>query len=196
VVISEQDWDDAIPPAESVAATFPNVAAPIRTGVECRPMPRRDPVREQLARLLDWQDAHVSFERAVEGVPVALRGRRPKGLPSLWELLEHIRLCQLDILDFCRDPNYAEKKWPDDYWPARAAPPDARAWSRSLAAYRRDLAALQALARGRTKLTARIPHGSGQSTLRELVLVADHTAYHVGQMIAVRRLLGCWPDRG
>lgn len=153
---------------------------------------RPDPVREQLARLLDWRDAHVSLERAVEGVPVALRGRRPKGLPSLWELLEHIRICQRDILDFC-GPHYVERSWPDDYWPGHPAPPDARAWSRSLASIRKDLAALKALARTHPRLTARIPHGSGQTVLRELVLVADHNAYHVGQMILVRRLLGCWP---
>jgi len=153
---------------------------------------RSDPVREQMARLLDWRDAHVPFERAVQGVPVALRGRRPKGLPSLWELLEHLRICQRDILDFC-GPNYVERSWPDDYWPGRPAPPDARAWSRSIAAFREDLAALQTLARTHPKLTARIPHGSGQTYLRELLLVADHNAYHVGQMILVRRLLGCWP---
>lgn len=157
------------------------------------PRSKPDPVRDQLARLLEWQDAHVSFERAIEGIPVALRGRRPTGLRSPWELLEHIRLCQQDILEFCRDPDYRERKWPDDYWPPRAAPPDARAWSRSVAACRRDLAALQTLARRHPRLTARIPHGSGQTLLRELVLVADHTAYHVGQLIFVRRLLGCWP---
>jgi hypothetical protein len=151
-------------------------------------------LREQLARLLNWEGAHVNFDRAVRGIPVAMRVRRPKGFHSPWELVEHLRLCQRDILEFCVDPDYAEKKWPDDYWPARPAPPNTRAWTASLAAFRRDRGKLEALARNpKVNLFARIPHGDGQTILRELVLTADHNAYHVGQLVAVRRLLGCWP---
>lgn len=143
--------------------------------------------------LLAWQDAHVNFDRAVKGIPVKFRGVMPKGLPwSLWQLLEHMRICQHDILDFCRNPEYVELS-PEDYWPPSAAPASANAWQKSVAAFRRDLRALQRLARDRdVDPFARIPHGNGQTYLRELVLVADHNAYHVGQLVAVRRALGVW----
>lgn len=151
-------------------------------------------LRRQLARILDWGDAHASFEDAVRGVPAALRGRRARGLPwSAWELLEHIRLAQRDILDFCRDADYRERKWPDDYWPPDPAPPGTGAWARSVAAARRDRAELAALgADPEVDLLAPIPHGSGQTVLREILLAADHAAYHLGQIVAVRRALGCW----
>ena len=153
-----------------------------------------EPLRAQLAAVLDWRDAHADFEAAVEGLPPALRGRTPEGLPySPWQLLEHLRLAQHDILDFCRNPDYREMRWPEDYWPAAAEPPSAAAWDESVAAFRRDREALQALARDQgTDLFAPIPHGDGQTHLRELLLVADHNAYHVGQLILVRRLLGAW----
>lgn len=159
-------------------------------------MKTKDPLRERLAAALSWQDAHVGFDRVVDGIPAALRGRRPRGLPwSPWELLEHLRLAQRDILDFCRDPDYRERAWPADYWPKRPAPPGPRAWQASVAAFRADRKALEALARDpKLDLFARIPHGSGQTYLRELLLVADHSAYHVGQMVAVRRALGCWSE--
>ena len=151
-------------------------------------------LREQLARLLDWHDAHADFDTAIDGLPPALRGRVPEGLPySPWQLVEHLRLAQHDILDFCRNPEYEEMSWPADYWPSEAEPPSARAWDESIAAYRRDREALRALALDpAADLFAPIPHGSGQTLLRELLLVADHTAYHVGQLVAVRRLLGAW----
>ncbi|HEX6105854.1 MAG TPA: DinB family protein [Gemmatimonadales bacterium] len=153
-----------------------------------------EPLRAQLAAVLDWRDAHADFEAAVEGLPPALRGRTPEGLPySPWQLLEHLRLAQHDILDFCRNPDYREMRWPEDYWPAAAEPPSAAAWDESVAAFRRDREALQALARDQgTDPFAPIPHGDGQTYLRELLLVADHNAYHVGQLILVRRLLGAW----
>jgi uncharacterized damage-inducible protein DinB len=154
-------------------------------------------LRAQLARLLDWEDAHLSFDAAVEGVPPKLRGAAPAGLPySPWQLIEHLRLTQHDILDFCRNPNYRELHWPDDYWPASAAPPKPADWDESIARFRRDRAALQSLASDQTiDLFARIPHGSGQTYLRELLLVADHSAYHVGQLVTVRRALGAWTSR-
>ena len=139
-------------------------------------------LRSQLARALEWEDAHVGFDRAVEGVPAELRGRVPDGLPySAWQLLEHLRLAQEDILDFCRNPGYAQRDWPDDYWPATPAPATPRAWDDSVAAFRRDRQALARLAAdAQVDLFAPIPHGSGQTLLRELLLVLDHTAYHLG----------------
>src|SRR5205823_2621239 len=149
-------------------------------------------VREQLAAALAWHDAHADFDRALKGLPADARGRVPGGLPySPWQLLEHLRLAQRDILDFCRNPKYVEPKWPDDYWPKSAAPPDAAAWDASVAAFKRDLAGVQRLAAdSRVDLLRKIPHGSGQTYLRELLLILDHNAYHVGELVAVRRALG------
>ncbi len=155
------------------------------------------PVREQLRRSLEWEDAHVSFDTAVAGMPVSLRARRPRRIPySAWQLLEHLRITQHDILQFCRDPHYRELAWPDDYWPSSPEPPSAIAWNGSIRRFRKDRRALQHLAMDpAVKLAARIPHGSGQTYLRELVLAADHAAYHVGELVLIRRLLGCWPSR-
>ena len=153
-----------------------------------------EPLRAQLAGLLDWHDAHTDFEGAIDGLPTELRGKVPGGLPySPWQLVEHLRLTQHDILDFCRNTEYEEMIWPDDYWPKQAAPPSDRAWDESVESFRRDREELRALANdGSINLFDRIPHGSGQTYLRELLLVADHNAYHVGQLVAVRRLLGAW----
>ncbi len=150
--------------------------------------------RDQVGKLLAWEDAHVGFEAAVAGIPPKLRGVRPPGAPhSAWEIVEHLRLAQFDILDFCINPRYEEKKWPDDYWPSSPVPPSKAAWEASIAQSLRDRQTLQKLAANpKIKLTARIPHGSGQTYLRELVLVADHAAYHVGQLVLVRQLLGNW----
>jgi uncharacterized damage-inducible protein DinB len=150
-------------------------------------------LREQLRKLLDWEDAHISFDRAVDGIDPDKRGAVPKGHPhSLWQLLEHLRRCQFDILDFCRNPDYEEPSM-EDYWPPSAAPPSDAAWRESIASFRRDREELQKLAMdARLDLYARIPHGSGQTYLRELVLVADHNAYHVGQIVIARRALGDW----
>jgi uncharacterized damage-inducible protein DinB len=151
-------------------------------------------LRAQLRRMLDWEGAHASLDRAVAGLPARLRGTAPEGWAhSAWQLLEHLRICQHDILDFCRNPKYAEMAM-EDYWPPSAKPPSPKAWSASVAAIRRDLAALKRLVADRkVDLFARIPHGSGQTYLREILLVADHNAYHVGQLVALRRALGAWP---
>ena len=151
-------------------------------------------MRNQLAKALDWGEAHADFDKAVDGLAPELRGRRVEGLPhSAWEILEHLRITQHDILDFSRNPQYAELSWPEDYWPASPAPPDAEAWDRSIATFHADREALQALADDpEVDLFARIPHGQGQTYLRELLLAADHAAYHVGQLVTVRRLLGAW----
>jgi hypothetical protein len=151
-----------------------------------------DVLRQHLIRLLSWRDAHATFEDAVADLPPEHRGVAPPGLPySPWQLLGHLRLTQADILAFCARPDYQERAWPDDYWPATPAPPDDRAWDASIAAFRRDLAELQAMVET-CDLFAKVPAGTGQTFLREFLLVADHTAYHVGQLIAVRRLLGDW----
>ena len=157
-------------------------------------MTKETPLREQVAKLLSWEDAHVSFDAAVANLPAALRGMQPAGLPySPWQLLEHLRITQHDILDFCRNPAYREITWPDDYWPPAPGPGWPTAWDDSVAQFQRDRAQLQQLAKDPAiELEARIPHGSGQTYLRELLLAADHAAYHIGELIVVRRLLGAW----
>jgi DinB superfamily len=151
-------------------------------------------LREQLAKVLSWEEAHVGFDAAVAGLPAKLRGTAPADLPySPWQLVEHLRITQHDILDFCRNPNYKEMSWPADYWPRQAEPGSDSAWNASIEQFRRDRSDLEALARDPAiDLEARIPHGTGQTYLRELLLVADHTAYHIGELIVVRRLLGAW----
>jgi uncharacterized damage-inducible protein DinB len=159
--------------------------------------PAEAALREHLSRLLDWQDAHVNFDAVTGGLPIKLRGVRPPGLAHApWQLLEHLRFTQHDILEFCRNTDYEEPAWPADYWPPSAAPPSRQAWEASITAFRDDLAALRRLAQDPAlDLFTVIPHGSGQTYLRELLLVADHNAYHLGQLVVVRRLLGAWPPR-
>ena len=151
-------------------------------------------LRELLAKALAWQDAQVGFEKAVAGIPSELRGKQPAGLPhSLWQLVEHLRITQRDILDFCRNPDYQEMEWPADYWPSSPRPLNDAAWDESIRGFTDDRKALQGLAADTSvDLDAKIPHGSGQTYLRELVLVIDHTAYHVGQLVLTRQLLGIW----
>lgn len=151
-------------------------------------------LRAYLAKALDWQEAHAGFEKVVDAWPSKLRGTRPEGLPySAWQLIEHTRFTQHDILEFCRNPKYVEPHWPDDYWPPTGAPPSSAAWNKSVAAFRRDRDALKHLANDpEIDLFAKIPHGSGQTYLRELLLIVDHNAYHLGELVAVRRLLGAW----
>jgi hypothetical protein len=150
-------------------------------------------LREQLRRILSWQDAHVGFEKSVEGLAPRHRGVRVSGFPhSAWE---HLRITQRDILDFCRDPSYEEPTWPDDYWPSSPEPPSDQAWDDSVAAFREDRAALEALAIDESiELFAKIPHGTGQTYIRELLLVADHNAYHLGQLVVVRQQLRAWGE--
>lgn len=154
-----------------------------------------DAIRDHLVRSLDWEDAHVGFDKAVGGIPPGLRGARPPGFEhSAWQLIEHLRLAQKDILDFCVNPHYAHTMtWPDDYWPPDPSPADDTAWVGSLASYARDLAEMRRLAREVPDLTATVPTGSGPQTyLRAILLVIDHNAYHVGQLVALRRALRVW----
>ena len=151
-------------------------------------------MRKQLADFLDWHHAHVGFDEAVKGMPSKLRGAVPTGFAhSAWQIVEHIRTAQSDILSFCRSRSYREKKWPEDYWPKTSSPKNAEAWNASLAAFRRGRKAMQRLAvDGRIDLLAKVPNGTGQTYIRELLLVADHTAYHVAQIVDIRRALGVW----
>src|SRR5262249_12509880 len=152
-------------------------------------------LREHLLYLLREGGAHLDFEKAVANVPAHLRGAKPPGQPHTpWRLLEHLRICQWDILEFSRNPRHISPSFPDGYWPKGDAPPDDGAWDRSVAGFRADLKAMQDLvADPATDLFARIPHGEGQTVLREALLVADHNAYHLGQLVTIRRLLGVWP---
>jgi hypothetical protein len=136
------------------------------------------------------EGAHLSFREAVADFPAELRGKKPKGTPhTAWQLLEHMRLAQEDILDFSRNPKYEERKFPDDYWPATAAPPSEEAWDRSVRQFEKDLQAMQHLVAAEEDLFAKIPHGKGQTFLREALLVADHNSYHLGQLMFLRKTL-------
>jgi len=151
-------------------------------------------MREYLVHLVRGGQAHATFDAAIKNLPPALRGKRPKGTEhSPWEILEHLRIAQWDILDFSRNPDYKHIPWPEGYWPKTASPPDGKAWDRSVRAFRKDLAAMCALIEDpSTDLYARIAHGEGQTILREALLVADHNAYHLGELVLLRRLLGAW----
>jgi len=153
-------------------------------------------LREHLLELLGGGHAHLDFEKAIAGLPVELRGAKPPGLPHTpWRLLEHMRIAQWDILRFSLDPEHISPEFPDGYWPEGDAPPDLDAWERSVAAFRTDLRAMMDLvSNSETDLFKPIPHGQGQTILREALLVADHNAYHLGQLVVVRRLLGTWNE--
>ncbi len=148
-------------------------------------------LRTHLDNLLQMEGAHISFQDALADFPAALRGIKPPGAPhSAWELLEHLRLAQEDILDFSRNPAYVDRTFPDDYWPASAEPPSDEAWQRSVSQFQQDLAEMRALiADPAHDLYSSFPHGIGQTLLREALLVADHNSYHLGQLVFLRKLL-------
>jgi hypothetical protein len=156
--------------------------------------PHSKELRDNIAYLLNRGGAHAGFDDAVKNMPEELRGVRPDGLPhTAWMLLEHLRLGQWDILEFCRNSKYEAPEWPKDYWPKTEAPPSADAWNKSVRQFRKDLQSMQELvANPKIDVYARIPWGNGQTILREALLVADHNAYHVGQLVDVRRVLGAW----
>jgi hypothetical protein len=153
-------------------------------------------LREHLLYLLRGGGAHLSFDKAIAGLPPELRDTKPAGAPHTpWRLLEHMRIAQRDILEFTRNPRHVSPAWPQGYWPEGDAPPDAAAWDRSVAAFRADLRAMEDLVADlATDLFKPLPHGEGQTALREALLIADHNAYHLGQLVMVRRLLGAWKD--
>ena len=148
-------------------------------------------LRTHLDNLLCMEGAHINFDDAVNGFPARFRGAKPRGAPhSAWELLEHMRIAQEDILDFSRNPGYRDKIFPDDYWPPSAEPPDTHAWLQSVQQFQSDLAEMRKLIADTSQdLHAPIPHGTGQTLLREALLVADHNAYHLGQLVFLRKLL-------
>ena len=157
-------------------------------------MAESDALRQHLLDLLRGRNAHAEFETVMADFPSRLRGVKPPGAPHTgWQLLEHMRIAQWDILEFSRDAKHKSPAWPEGYWPKTEAPPSAASWNNSLRSFRADLKAMAKLvADKKTDLYARIPHGSGQTILREALLIADHNSYHLGQIVVLRRLLGAW----
>jgi hypothetical protein len=145
--------------------------------------------------LLREGNAHLTFDRAIAGIPPDARGQMPPNIPHTpWRLLEHLRICQWDILEFSRNSEHVSPKFPEGYWPSSDAPPDPEAWQRSSEGFSQDLQGMiELVAEPTTDLFAPLPHGDGQTVLREALLVADHNAYHIGQLVAVRQALNCWP---
>jgi len=147
---------------------------------------------DELVKLLQGGGAHAGFKKAVAGLPPQLRGAKAHSLPyTIWQLVEHIRIAQWDMLEFSKDGNHQSPEWPDDYWPKEIAPSDNAAWDRSVEQIENDLDEFIKLVKN-ADLYAPIPHGSGQTLLREALQVADHTAYHIAEIIVIRRLLGAW----
>jgi hypothetical protein len=151
-------------------------------------------LRKQLVYLLTKGGAHATFEDAVKDVPLAARGKVPQGAAhSLWELLEHMRIAQWDILEFSHNAKHKSPKFPKGYWPKTAAPTNAKAWDKSVKEFLADRAAMIELIEDKsTDLFKEIAHGDGQTILREAMLMADHNSYHVGEIVVTRRLLGVW----
>lgn len=151
-------------------------------------------LRTHLVQLLQGGQAHVDFEKAIGGLPAALRGVKPENLPfTAWRLLEHIRIAQWDIVEFSMNPKHESPNWPEGYWPEGDAPPSDTAWENSVQRWRKDLERMKDLVNDpETDLHAAIPGGDGQTVLREAMLVADHNAYHLGELVFLRRLLGAW----
>jgi hypothetical protein len=154
-------------------------------------------LRQHLLELLKGGTAHATFDAIIVNIPAKLRGRKPANFPhSLWMLLEHLRLAQWDILEFSRNPKHVSPPWPEGYWPKTAVPPTPAAWNASVKKFRAQLRAMENLVKNpKTDLFAKIPWGSGQTILRQALLLADHNSYHLGQMLDLRRLLGDWPAK-
>jgi hypothetical protein len=153
-------------------------------------------LRAQIAKLLDGAEAHADWRKAFADMPAELMGAKAEGAPhTAWQLLEHLRIAEWDILEFSRDPKHVSPQFPDGYWPPTPAPPSADAWEKSAKAFGRDLAEMKKLVSdSKTNLFERIAHGDGQTILREALLTADHNAYHLGQLILLRKMLGAWSD--
>lgn len=151
-------------------------------------------LRQHVVNLLTSKGAHADFESAVKDLPADLRGERPEGAEhSAWEILEHLRIAQWDILDFAVNPDYKHLEWPKEYWPKSSAPASDAEWNRSVLRFLEDRERMcDLVADESTDLFAKIPHGDGQTILREALLTADHNAYHIGELVLVRRLLGAW----
>lgn len=153
-------------------------------------------LREQVVYLLKGGGAHVHFMDAVDDFPPGKYGTFANALPHTgWQLLEHVRLAQWDILEFSRNPKHVSPNFPGGYWPKTPMPPNEKAWEESVAAFQQGLDEMVKLVESpRTNLFAKIPHGQGQTILREALVLADHNAYHLGQLVDLRRALGAWPE--
>ena len=154
-------------------------------------------LREQLRKVLSWGEAHSDWKTSIRGLSKSKRGVRPPGAPhSAWELLEHMRIGQWDILNFFRDPKHVPPPWPSGYWPKTPKPPSDAAWNQTVKAFEKDNKSMASLVMDpKQDLFAPIPHGSGQTLLRQVLLLADHNSYHLGQLVLVRKLLGDWPEK-
>ena len=151
-------------------------------------------LRAHVDSLLSGRGAHADFDSVIATFPSRLRGVRTKGLPySAWQLLEHLRICQWDLLEYSRDPKHVSPEWPAGLWPKSPTPPTAAAWTRSVRAFRKDLASMRKRVRDpKRDLTAPLPHAPQHTLLREALILADHNSYHLGQLVVLRRLLGAW----
>ncbi|HET8922219.1 MAG TPA: DinB family protein [Candidatus Acidoferrum sp.] len=154
-------------------------------------------LREHVVSLLKGGGAHVHFMDAIEGFPETKRGTYVEGLPHTgWQLLEHARIAQWDILEFSRNPKHVSPGFPEGYWPKTPGPADEAAWDKSIEAFQRDLQEMIKLVKNpKTDLCGKIPHGEGQTILREALVIADHNSYHLGQLVDLRRALGAWPEQ-
>ena len=154
----------------------------------------KDPVREQVIKLLQGGQAHITLDAVVKDFPEKLRGVKPEGAShTAWQLFEHMRIAQWDILEFSRSAKHVSPEWPAGYWPKTEKPPNDAAWKKSVLDIKKDGVAMQKLLEDpKTDLYTKIPHGTGQNILREALLVADHNAYHLGQLFIIRQLLGAW----
>ena len=154
------------------------------------------PLRQHISDLLGGGGAHAKFDQVLGGIPPNLRGKAPAGLPhSVWMILDHMRIAQWDILEFSRNSKHVSPEWPSGYWPRTPNLPTPGDWNKCLRSFRADLKAMQDLVMdSKTNLTGKIPWGDGQTILREALMVADHNAYHLAQIVDIRRLLGCWPE--
>jgi hypothetical protein len=154
-------------------------------------------LREHIIDLLRGGNAHAKFDQVIAGIPAKMRGSKAPGLPhSPWMLLEHIRIAQWDILEFSRNRKHVSPKWPEGYWPKSEAPASAAAWNNSIKKIRQELKGMESLVKNpKTDLFAKIPWGDGQTILRQALLIADHNAYHLAQLVDVRRVLGIWPEK-
>lgn len=153
--------------------------------------PELESLRRHVVNLLTKAEAHVDLRSTIQQFPRELRGKKPSGSPHTpWQLLEHMRIAQWDILQFSLDPEHKSPKWPEEYWPKTEAPPDDEAWENSVSDLLRDLESISRFVSDpKRDLLARIPHGDGQTLLREALLVADHNAYHLGELVMLRRIL-------
>ena len=148
---------------------------------------------KELIFLLKTGNAHVSFNEAIKSISFEDLGKKPDNLPySIWQITEHIRITQKDILDFSANINYKELKWPDDYWTENASPESQHAWEKSIKTINNDLDEFIELLKSSDDIFKPLDHGTGQTLLREAMLIADHTSYHTGEIIVLRRLLGNW----